>query len=173
MSDCPFESDVLDAVASRRWPARAGGALHAHVASCASCADLATVAGALLYEEDAAYAEAHVPPAPAVWHRAQLRAREEAARAATRPIGFVQGLAFACGVAAVIGAAVWGLPILYALLPDLSGAAASLRAPSMALPRFDVDVMSLLSNTTLQAVVAAWAVFLPIAVYFTLRDTNS
>lgn len=173
MSECAFEPDVLDAVASRRWPARADQALRAHVASCGSCADLAAVAGALLYEEDAAYAEARVPPAAAVWHRAQLRARDEAARAAARPIGFVQGLAVSCGVAALIAAAAWGLPILYALLPDLRGAALSLHAPSMALPQFDVDVMALLSNTTLQAVAAAWAIFLPVAVYFTLRDTNS
>lgn len=173
MSDCPFESEVLDAVASRRWPARADDTLRAHVASCESCADLAAVAGALLYEEDAAYAEARVPPAGAVWHRAQLRAREEATRAAARPIGFVQGLAVSCGVAALIVAAAWGLPIVYALLPDMSSAAASWRSPSLSLPQVDVDVMALLSNTTLQAVAAAWAVFLPVAVYFTLRDTNS
>jgi len=169
MSECPFESDVLDALASRRWPARADAALATHVASCAGCADLAAVAGALLHEGETAYAAAHVPPAAAVWHRAQLRAREDAARAATRPIGFVQGVAFACGVAAVMAAAVWGLPILAAQLPG-AGAVASLAA--LRLPAIDLDAGALLSNTALQIAAASWALLVPVALYFTLRDTN-
>lgn len=171
MSDCPFESDVLDALASRRWPARAGDELRAHVATCAGCADLAAVAGALLHEGETAYAEAHVPPAPAVWHRAQLRAREEAARAATRPIGFVQGVAFTCGVAAVIAAAVWGLPILAAQLPDTAAATEWLTA--LRLPAIDLDAGALLSHTAVQIAAASWALLVPIALYFTLRDSNS
>src|SRR5687768_7755123 len=157
MSDCPFESEVLDAIASRRWPERADADLRAHVASCAGCKDLAAVAGTLLYEEEAAYAEARVPAAASVWHRAQLRAREEAARAATRPIGFVQGMGFACAIAAAIAAAVWGLPIIGSLLPDLT-AAASLRVPSISWPRIDVDATALIANTTIQIAVAVWAV---------------
>jgi hypothetical protein len=76
VTDCRFEQDVLDAIASRRWPAKADDALRAHVAACESCADLAAVAGALVNEEELAYAEARVPSSGAVWHRAQLRARE-------------------------------------------------------------------------------------------------
>jgi hypothetical protein len=168
MSECPFESDVLDALASRRWPARAGEELRAHVAACPGCADLAAVAGALLIEEDAAYAEARVPAPAVVWHRAQLRAREEAVRAATRPIGFVQGVAFACGVAAVIAAAVWGLP----LLPDAAGLW-SRSAPSLSLPNVDIDAMALLSNTAVQIAAAGSALLASAALYFTLRDINS
>jgi len=170
VTDCPFESDVLDAMASRRWPAKAGDELRAHVAACESCADLAGVAGALLSEEEIAYAEARVPSSAAVWHRAQLRAREEAARAATRPIGFVQGVAFACTIAAGIAVAIWGRPILGSMLPDLSGLAASLRAPSVSLP--DVAT-ALLSNTMLQIAAAVWVVLLPLALYFTLRESKS
>ena len=172
MSDCPFESDVLDALASRRWPARADEDLRAHVASCASCADLAAVAGALLHEGETSYAAAHVPPAASVWHRAQLRAREDAARAATRPIGFVQGVAFACGVAAAIAAAVWGLPILAAQLPDAGAAAAWLAALRLPAIDLELDPGALLSNSALQIAAAAWALLVPVALYFTLRDTN-
>ena len=171
MTDCRFEQEVLDAIASRRWPARADEELRAHVSTCESCADLAAVAGALLNEDEIAWAEARVPSSGAVWHRAQLRAREEAARAATRPIGFVQGVAFACTIAAAIAVAVWGLPILGSMLPDMSGIAASLRAPSVSLP--EVDATRLLSNTTLQIAAAVWVVLVPLALYFTLRDTNS
>lgn len=170
MNACPFEPDVLDALASRRWPARVDEALSAHVVSCASCADLAAVAGALLHEGETTYGEAHVPPAAAVWHRAQLRAREDAARAATRPIGFVQGVAFACGVAAAIAAAVWGLPILAAQLPGAGAAAAWLTA--LRLPAIDLDGGALLANTAVQIAAASWALLVPVALYFTLRDTN-
>lgn len=172
MQECAFESDVLDALASRRWPAKAGGDLRAHVESCSSCADLASVAGALLFEEEHAYAEAVVPSSAAVWHRAQLRAREEAARAATRPIGFVQGVAFACGVAAVIAAGAWALPVIAAALPSLGGAFAALRAPSFSLPGAGIDSTALLSNTILQITLGAWALLASVAVYLTLRDNT-
>ena len=171
MKDCAFESDVLDAIASRRWPARADEQLREHVASCASCADLAEVAGALLHDEEAALSAAHVPAAASVWHRAQIRAREDAVRAAARPLGFVQGLAFACAIAALIAAGVWGLPILMAAMPDLTAVRGAIRMPS--LPVFDTDPRALLSNTTLMVAVGVWAVLAPIAVYFTLRESNS
>lgn len=167
MTDCPFETDVLDALASHRWPARAGDDLRAHVAACESCRDLADTAGALLHEHDAAYAEARVPSSALVWHRAQLRAREEAARAATRPIGFVQGVAFACGIALALGAATWGLPLLSASMPD----AGSLLARFSALPAPGVDLgdlVALTSNTTVQIGMAVWLLLAPVAGYLAL-----
>lgn len=171
MSECPFECDVLDALASRRWPARAGEALQAHVAACESCRDLAAVAGALLSEEDVAYAAAHVPTAAFVWHRAQLRAREDAARMAMRPIGFVQGVAFAFGVATAVAVAVWGLPVVASIMPDFPGIAASLRAPSVSMPALEFEAAALLSNTAVQLALAAWALLAPVALYFAVaRD---
>jgi hypothetical protein len=171
MNDCPFESDVLDALASRRWPARAGEELRAHVAACASCADLAEVAGALLREEETAYSAATVPTAATVWHRAQIRAHQDAVRAAARPLGFVQGLAFACAIAALIAAGLWGLPILQAAMPDLASLRGAIRLPSM--PAFDPDATALFSNTTLMVAVAVWAVLAPIALFVALRDSKS
>lgn len=167
MTDCPFETDVLDALASHRWPARAGDDLRAHVAACESCRDLADTAGALLHEHDAAYAEARVPSSAIVWHRAQLRAREEAARAATRPIAFVQGVAFACGIALAIGAATWSLPLLWASMPDVG----SLLARFSALPAPGVDpgdLVALTSNTTIQIALAVWLLLAPVAGYLAL-----
>lgn len=165
MRDCPFETDVLDALASHRWPARAGEELRAHVAACDGCRDLADTAGALLHEHEAAYAEARVPSSAVVWHRAQLRAREEAARAATRPIGFVQGLAFACGIALALGAAMWGLPLLSAWAPDVP----ALLSRFSAVPAPDVDLrdlVALTSNTTVQIAMAGWLLLLaPVACY--------
>lgn len=166
MSDCPFESDVLDALASHRWPAKAGGDLRAHVAACESCHSLAVTAAALMSEHETAYAEARLPSSASVWHRAQLRAREEAVRTATRPIGFVQGVAFALGVALALGVAAWGLPLLGAMLPDVSALAAWFRAPA---PSFDAPgAEALLSNTIVQIALAGWVLLVPAALYFAL-----
>jgi hypothetical protein len=83
---CAREQDVLDLVATGRWPARASVELAAHVASCASCADLAAVALAVTDLRDATSAQVRVPDAGLVWYRAQLQAREDAARRAARPL---------------------------------------------------------------------------------------
>lgn len=97
---CAFEQELVDAVATNRWPGRADPALRSHVAGCPICSDVAVFAAALLDDRDAALAEAAVPPASAVWWRSQLRAREEAARLAARPIVVVQAAATVCAFAA-------------------------------------------------------------------------
>ena len=86
LHECPRESDVLDAVASARWPDRVSPALVAHVASCDVCADVAVVAQALRDDQDRAWQEASVPSSGQVWWRAEMRAKQEAIRAASRPI---------------------------------------------------------------------------------------
>ena len=107
--DCTREPEVLDALAAQRWPDRCDAELRAHVQACEVCADLAAVAGALLEDHDAAYGQARVPSAGLVWWRAQLRAREEDARAAARPIAFIQGVA--------ASALVWGAVMLVRSIP--------------------------------------------------------
>jgi hypothetical protein len=97
-AECGREQDVLDMLAANRWPAKCEPELQAHLQTCAPCADLLIVAGALLDEHECAWAEARVPPSALVWWRAQVRGREEAARAAARPIAFVQGIAASCAV---------------------------------------------------------------------------
>jgi hypothetical protein len=97
LMECPRERDVLDLVAIGRWPDRADHELVAHVARCASCADLAAVAVAVadLRDEEA---RPRVPDAALVWHRAQIRARADAARLAARPLLLAQ----AAGLAALV-----------------------------------------------------------------------
>jgi hypothetical protein len=101
---CPHETDVLELVAIGQWPARADVALRAHVAACASCTDLASVAAAVVDVRDAGAMHVRVPDASLVWFRAQLRAREEAARRAARPLWLAQLAAVA---AVVIALALW------------------------------------------------------------------
>ncbi len=96
--ECPYEQDVLDALAAQRWPARCDDELRAHVAACTLCADLIEVSTALLDEQESAWRDARVPPSSVVWWRAQIRAREEAARSAARPVAFMQGVAASLGL---------------------------------------------------------------------------
>jgi hypothetical protein len=98
-SSCAHESDVLDLVVMEQWPARAERSLVAHVESCATCRDLVTSVGAVVELRDGALRPL-VPDASIVWHRAQLRARQDAARQAARPMFAAQMVALSAFVAA-------------------------------------------------------------------------
>ena len=99
---CSHETEVLDLVAIDQWPQRADASLQAHVASCPQCAEVASIATAVREWGDNV-AVPRMPDSSVVWHRAQLRARAEAARAAFRPLWLAQGFA----VVALIVALVW------------------------------------------------------------------
>lgn len=121
---CAHERDVLDLVAIGQWPARADEALRAHVAACGTCAEVAAVAAAVRdwADEADAVVPAIVPDASVVWYRAQVRAREEATRRASRPVLVAQLVA----LVAVVMAAVWigpelSLSLSMPMMPDLSG----------------------------------------------------
>ena len=96
----------------------------------------AIVAAAIATEAAQARREASPPSSAIVWWRAQMRARQEAAQAAGRPITIVHGLAIACFcglalslagtlIAGVRGSAGW-LANVYA---SLAGLAASNNLP--------------------------------------------
>jgi len=83
------------------------------------------------------HAQAQVPPAELVWLRAEMRAREEAARKATRPIVIGQAI----GIAACAG-------LLIALLGRLS-----------------LSQLPAVPTLVLAMVVGSWLVLAPLAVY--------
>ena len=102
---CAHESDVIMFVATGRWPDRAPTELRAHADQCEVCGPLGMAA--LAIDTEAAAAPPALPSAGTVWWRAQLRARQDAARQVVRPITVAQalGIAAAFGVAgAVFGA---------------------------------------------------------------------
>jgi hypothetical protein len=169
--ECPHEQDVLDALAAQRWPARCDGDLRAHVASCALCTDLIEVASALLDDQESAWHEARVPPSSVIWWRAQIRAREEAARSAARPVAFMQGVAasLALWIAVVVLRA-----IPWPGMPDWRGWLAN-RVPdvSLSLPDLSTIATGLPGGWLLVAlllVVGAWALLAPVAIYFAAHD---
>ena len=68
-------------------------------ADCPQCGPLVALAERIRREFEHTQQHAHVPTPEIVWWRAQMRARQEAARNAARPIVFTQALA----IAALIG----------------------------------------------------------------------
>ncbi|HEY3886802.1 MAG TPA: hypothetical protein VGL62_16425 [Vicinamibacterales bacterium] len=62
------------------------------------------VADLLAAEGDAAQRDAAPPSAARVWFRAEMRARQDAARAADRPLTFMHALAIACSAGLFLGA---------------------------------------------------------------------
>ena len=123
---CPREAEILRAIEARHWPDRCDDELRAHAASCAACTDLVAVAAALVDDRDEAMFAAHVPPSGAVWWRAQMRARHDAARAARRIISVVQTAAVVAALIAVfliVGPSLrlieWTLPLAVALAAPL------------------------------------------------------
>lgn len=101
--ECGFEEEVLAAAMQSRWPDRVNSELREHVASCAICRELASVAGAISDAKDEMRATVSVPDSSRVWWTAQLRARREALAAAGRPITAAHLIAFACA-AGIAGA---------------------------------------------------------------------
>jgi hypothetical protein len=107
--NCARELEVWRAVDARHWPEHCDEELRAHVAACADCSDVIEVATALSQEHAAAVREAHVPASGAVWWRAQLRVRQDAARTARRAMIVIQAavVAVALAIVAAIGGFAW------------------------------------------------------------------
>ena len=107
--ECAHEHDVLDLIAAGRWPDPTREDLARHAASCGVCGDLAAVAVAIRDDHDRARAAARVPSSGLVWWKAQLRARQERAETAGRPIAFVHaaGALVAAVLLFTLGGLLW------------------------------------------------------------------
>lgn len=166
---CPSERDVLDLVAIGQWPSRADATLRAHVAACATCAEVASIAAAV--REWASETEpaqpVKVPDASVVWYRAQVRAREDAARRASRPLLVAQLFA----VATVALAVFWMGPSLSLSLPDFGGWWAAV--PSLpTMPEVSTESLSRFSwlGWAALAALGAWAIVGSIAYLLTAGE---
>ena len=146
--ECTREADVLDAITAGRWPDGCAE-LHAHASTCATCADLATVASAIAEDAAAAMRRAPIPSSGLTWWRMQRRMQMEAARTATRAITFVEAATLAATVFAVL---------------FILGGASLLRFNWTALmPHVSLSV-------PLLAAVATVLILAPIAVYYAVAE---
>lgn len=168
--DCPREQDLLDALASLRWPDRCGDELRAHVAGCGTCADTLAVALPLLREAELAHGEARIPSAGTVWWRAQMRAREEAARTVSRPITIIQVVAIACAAVLVVLAATLAAPNVQqwgAVVRDIGSA---ISGTALTLATFESLAPS---RAIAWSVLGLWMVLAPLAAYLAVsRDSR-
>lgn len=166
MITCEREQDVLDAVGSARWPGRCDEELRDHVNACVVCSDLAEVAAVVVNDRDDAWSQARVPSAGVVWWRAQLRAREEAARAAGRPVAFIQGVAASVALWVIVSL-VRALPAEY-LAEWRTWISSAL--PSFTFTLADVARVTATVPLVLFILVAVWLVLAPVAIYFAAAD---
>ena len=164
---CPFEQELLDAVASKRWPSRADRSLALHVAGCSNCRDTAEIAQAFFDERHDPRTEPALPSASGIWWRAQIRAREESARLASRPIAIVQAIATVCVAAASVAAAPTAMGWVRQMIAAI-GAATWWSSPG------EVNLSWILGTalyTTLPLVaVGMWIILAPVVVYLALDD---
>ena len=155
--ECPRESDVLDAVASGKWPHRVPE-LAGHVASCAVCSDVAAVVQAMRADHEVVWQEASIPSSGQAWWRAEMRARHEAILQASRPMAIAQGAAVLVAIAVIgtIGWLGWTWIRQEPSIFDLSRVSAQALASPLALSL----VVALLTLT----------VITPVALYLVLSD---
>ena len=163
--ECIREQDVLDAIAANRWPERADEELRQHVAGCAICADLAEVVRPLLEEQEAASEDVRVPPAGVVWWRAQIRARNEAARAASTPLTIAQGAAVVMVLAVAVALVATGWARLDGWRQALQSLAGYVVAIEMPLPAFVIQ-----HGLLLALAVGTCLILAPLVVYFAVSD---
>ena len=172
--ECSCEEDVLAAIGTGRWPDRVDADLRAHVDQCAICKDIVTVAVAFAGEISGARHRTHIakiPDSSVIWLRAQLRARNEAAKTAARPITVAQTLSFASIIGlfgVLLGASsAWlqtGVRWLGGMAQALNPRGVSVPAPLIA---------ALTEHATLIASVGAVLLLMPVAVYFAMRDPRT
>jgi hypothetical protein len=165
-AECVREADVLEAVAFGRWPAQCAE-LPAHVSSCPVCADLLEVARALHADRDALCRAAQPPAAGMVWWRATIRARADAARTVTQPIGVLQGIAGASVVGAAAGLVTIGWRAMH-WAERLGGFAMDAESRGSAIA--SASALAAGHGVPILLVVAAGLVLAPLALYLTLAD---
>ena len=125
----------------------------------------AIVAQAIAAEASLARTEAAPPSSAIVWWRAQMRARQEAAREADRPITIVHGLAIACGAGialSLIGTAIAGVRGSSGWLVDVYRSLATAAAPLASIDltsRWITLPLTAMLISALVATVAAYFIF--------------
>jgi hypothetical protein len=105
--DCKHERLIVEAVRRGHWPESSDPALVEHARKCEVCRDALTVAQFLQTPPQDPSQEVRLPAAELVWWKAQLKARREAAERAARPVSIAEYFSLACGLACLLGFALW------------------------------------------------------------------
>jgi hypothetical protein len=164
--ECCRSAEVAAAVAGGERLDDGSGELELHVAGCTSCADVVLVMSSLRSEWDRLRRTAPVPSAGLVWWRAQLRQRQEAARAAAAPVTVLHGitLALTLGLAVFL---VWTV-VRAAGITDITLTMPPLPTWLSAPAPDDFGAPSVVRYGVILAA-TAWLILGPVALYFALR----
>jgi hypothetical protein len=147
--ECFREPDVIEAVRVGEWPHRCEPALREHVRTCRVCSEVLAVSLALQNDAEESAPHVRLPTAAHVWWRAGIRARQDAAIKASRPISVMEGFAAASGVGLGAAAIALGWSAFAAGLHDLGSAMALALAAGG---------------------IATGVVLVPVAVYFAIAE---
>jgi hypothetical protein len=158
---CSREEDLLDVLASGRWPVACERELVEHVRDCLECRDLLVVAEALITDRREAEAAVAVPTSSAVWWRMQLRREREAKDVAARTVGRVHGVVVGLTVAVIV-----------VVLVMTSLARIGWGWVTSTMPRVEelAGLSSAVPLTVVVFVALAILVFAPVAVYLALAE---
>ena len=169
---CVHEAEVVAAVLSRRWPEACDESLRAHAETCDACREVVAVAALLKEDYDEAreaiaQRDVPLPSAGQIWWRAAVKARVEAAEAATRPLVWGYGVAAACAVALLIAGAsvVWP-----SLLPAFDRLVSLTPWMPPVTSATDAVMAALRAQLPIVIGVAAFLVAVPVALYVALRE---
>lgn len=167
--DCCHEDDVLDALTSGRWPERVDDTLRTHVASCGVCRDIVNVAGAILEGRDDNSGDMRIPSSAVMWWRAQMRARQEAAREASQPIAIAQIVGLTSAVALLVAAVVLLSPWFGVLVGDWFWGVKAALAPSTA--TVNAPSTPLTQVWVIPAIIVGVSLLIaPVAIYLAVAD---
>ena len=154
---CDREIEVVKATRTGFWPET----LRSHTEGCEACSE-ALLVSQFLNEETAdaiteAQATSPLPEAGLVWWKAQLRARQEAVRRASRPVAIVEALSYTIAVVTAGALLVWAWPQVqgWATLFRVAGFEWNLFGDSMSLYLIGGVALALTSLVVL----GAWVVW--------------
>ena len=164
---CPREHEVVRAVLTRRWPYGADEELHTHTATCEMCSDVLTVAAIFNDERDEELRDVHVPAAGQVWWRAALQAHNDAARAARRPMVWLQGIAGASIVPLIAAMIVVAWPSIREAAGWIATFSSQIDIDAPEVTRV-IDVLR--PGLPFALAMLACLVVAPVVVYFALSD---
>ena len=116
---CVREREVKDLLRQGFWPEACPAELRAHVEACRICSDLVLVSAALGEERRQTLPMARLESAGALWWRAQLRRRNAAIEAMTRPIFGAQVFAMAMALVVAVAVVIWQAGNWSAWIADL------------------------------------------------------
>ena len=159
---CPSIHLVDEALRAGGWPHGADADTLDHVAHCADCRELVTVTRALMAEWDATRREAVLPQADVVWWKAQVRARQEAARMAALPVQLAAGVALATAFGLL---AAFGGEMLAWFAGRVSALGTGLVVDAVARETTRVASISPFTVGLVLIAIVAAAVLAPVAVY--------